>query len=276
MPSSSTSRTPSRPAAKAAARGALIESELDPDRVIVRVNPPGTDDFVADLATLSQTDYRTIMVAKAESVKQLEQHRPAVLGHRAVRDRARAWRTRRSSPRTTEVGRADVGRRGPRREPRRHVEPQAQRPLPRRRARTPARAVLLAAGARGKAAIDAVHLDIADTKRLAIEAADAAASGFAATACIHPQPGRGHPRARTGPDARRGRVGARGARCRPRPSAASSRTRAAWSTSRCCATRARWSRAPTGTRIRRSRRTGRPDLLRDLRRRASHRGHSCP
>src|SRR5690606_41530138 len=38
--------------------------------------------------------------------------------------------------------------------------------------------VLLAAGARGKAAIDAVHLDIADTKRLAIEAADAAASGF--------------------------------------------------------------------------------------------------
>ena len=31
-----------------------------------------------------------------------------------------------------------------------------------------------------------MHLDIADTKRLAIEAADAAASGFAATACIHP------------------------------------------------------------------------------------------
>ena len=46
--------------------------------------------------------------------------------------------------------------------------------------------VLLAAGARGKAAIDAVHLDIADTKRLTIEATDAAASGFAATACIHP------------------------------------------------------------------------------------------
>jgi citrate lyase subunit beta/citryl-CoA lyase len=31
-----------------------------------------------------------------------------------------------------------------------------------------------------------VHLDIADVKRLAIEAADAAASGFRATACIHP------------------------------------------------------------------------------------------
>jgi citrate lyase subunit beta/citryl-CoA lyase len=31
-----------------------------------------------------------------------------------------------------------------------------------------------------------VHLDIAETRRLAIEAADAAASGFSATACIHP------------------------------------------------------------------------------------------
>ncbi|MGH7293013.1 MAG: aldolase/citrate lyase family protein, partial [Myxococcota bacterium] len=58
------------PAARVAARGAIIESELDPDRVIVRVNPPGTDGFIADLATLSQTDYRTIMVAKAETVKQ--------------------------------------------------------------------------------------------------------------------------------------------------------------------------------------------------------------
>jgi citrate lyase subunit beta/citryl-CoA lyase len=46
--------------------------------------------------------------------------------------------------------------------------------------------VLLAAGSRGKAAIDTVHLDISETKRLTIEATDAAASGFAATACIHP------------------------------------------------------------------------------------------
>jgi citrate lyase subunit beta/citryl-CoA lyase len=46
--------------------------------------------------------------------------------------------------------------------------------------------VLLAAGAGGKAAIDAVHLDIADERGLRREAEDAAASGFAATACIHP------------------------------------------------------------------------------------------
>ena len=49
MPSSSISRTPSPPASKAAARGALIESDLDPDRVIVRINPPGTEEFASDL-----------------------------------------------------------------------------------------------------------------------------------------------------------------------------------------------------------------------------------
>ena len=46
--------------------------------------------------------------------------------------------------------------------------------------------VLLAAGAYGKSAIDAVFLDIADTAGLDAEARDAAAVGFAATACIHP------------------------------------------------------------------------------------------
>jgi citrate lyase subunit beta/citryl-CoA lyase len=35
-------------------------------------------------------------------------------------------------------------------------------------------------------AIDAIHLDIADVEGLREEAQDAAASGFAATACIHP------------------------------------------------------------------------------------------
>ena len=46
--------------------------------------------------------------------------------------------------------------------------------------------VLVAAGAYGRAAIDAVHLDIGDVDGLAAEASDAAASGFTATACIHP------------------------------------------------------------------------------------------
>jgi citrate lyase subunit beta/citryl-CoA lyase len=46
--------------------------------------------------------------------------------------------------------------------------------------------VLLAAAANDVAAIDAVHLDMADTAGLRAEAEDAAALGFAATACIHP------------------------------------------------------------------------------------------
>ncbi|MBE9940537.1 HpcH/HpaI aldolase/citrate lyase family protein, partial [Cellulosimicrobium cellulans] len=37
-----------------------------------------------------------------------------------------------------------------------------------------------------KVAVDAVHLDVGDLDGLRAEAEDAAASGFAATACIHP------------------------------------------------------------------------------------------
>jgi citrate lyase subunit beta/citryl-CoA lyase len=47
-------------------------------------------------------------------------------------------------------------------------------------------AVLLAAGAAGKAAIDAVHLDLDDLDGLRAEALDAAAVGFAASLCVHP------------------------------------------------------------------------------------------
>jgi citrate lyase subunit beta/citryl-CoA lyase len=46
--------------------------------------------------------------------------------------------------------------------------------------------VLLAAAAAGVSAIDAVHVDIDDLAGLEAEATDAAAVGFAATACIHP------------------------------------------------------------------------------------------
>jgi citrate lyase subunit beta/citryl-CoA lyase len=46
--------------------------------------------------------------------------------------------------------------------------------------------VLLAAGACGKPAIDSVFLDMSDLAGLAAETEDAASSGFAAKACIHP------------------------------------------------------------------------------------------
>ena len=46
--------------------------------------------------------------------------------------------------------------------------------------------MLLAAAAHGKAAIDAVYLNIPDLAGLAAEAEDASASGFTLKACIHP------------------------------------------------------------------------------------------
>lgn len=172
------------PGAKAAARGALIESDLDPARVIVRVNPVGTPEHEADLATLSQTDYRTIMLAKAESAKAARRidGRFAVV---ALCETARGVLAAEKLAALDNVvalmwGAEDL------------VASlggfSSRTPTGRYRdvARTARSRVLLAAGAHGKAAIDAVHLDIADRKGLALEAADAAASGFHATACIHP------------------------------------------------------------------------------------------
>ncbi|MBC7442573.1 MAG: HpcH/HpaI aldolase/citrate lyase family protein, partial [Ramlibacter sp.] len=53
-------------------------------------------------------------------------------------------------------------------------------------ARHPPSAALLAGGAHGKAAVGGVFLAIPDLAGLAAEVEDAVASGFRATACIHP------------------------------------------------------------------------------------------
>lgn len=169
------------PADKPAARAALAEHPLDPARVLVRVNPPSTPEFADDLAALAATPYRRIMVAKADATL------PSVPGFEIValcetaagvldaRDLARRpgvvalmWGAEDlvasiggTSSRAVGGGYRDVARH--------------------------ARAtVLLAAGAAGIAAIDAVHLAIDDLDGLRAEAEDAAASGFTATACIHP------------------------------------------------------------------------------------------
>lgn len=172
------------PAARVAARDALVDADLDPARVIVRVNAVGTADHDADMATLSQTDYRRVMLAKAESADQI-----ALLDPRfdviALCETARGvvaadeiaatpsvtalmWGAEDlvaslggTSSRTASGGYRDVAR---------HARSR----------------VLLAAGAAEKVAIDAVHLDITDVRGLRREAEDAVASGFAASACIHP------------------------------------------------------------------------------------------
>lgn len=172
------------PADRRAARGAVIESELDPARVIVRINPVGSPDFVADLATLSQTDYRMIMVPKAESPKRiakLDARFRVVALLETAKGVAQADRVAELENVVALMWGAEdlVASLG---------GTSSRKPNGRYRdvARYARARTLIAAGARGKAAIDTVHLDIADTRRLRIEATDAAASGFSATACIHP------------------------------------------------------------------------------------------
>lgn len=172
------------PDAKDAARRNVIVADIDPDRVIVRVNAPDTDAFTADLSALAQTDFRTVMVAKTESAESLaafdERYSLIALCETArgihAADRIAAHPTVSAmmwgaedlvaslggtSSRNADGGYRDIARYA--------------------RAR-----VLLEAGAHGKAAIDAVHIDLDDSDGLQREARDAAASGFRATACIHP------------------------------------------------------------------------------------------
>lgn len=179
------------PAAKDAARRSVVEASatLDPERTVVRVNAVGTREHALDVAALADTRLRTVMVAKAgpELVASLPALASTLPGVRVValcetaagvlaapelarRDEVVAlmWGAEDlvASLGGTSSRRAD----GSYRDVARHARA----------------TVLLAAGAAGKAAIDAVHVDIADLDGLRAEAEDAAASGFAATACIHP------------------------------------------------------------------------------------------
>jgi len=171
------------PADKAAARRALTEVVLDPARTIVRVNPAGTDDHRLDLAALAATPYDVVMLAKTESAAQVAALSPrrvvalceTPLGVLAAAEIA-------ATPATVAMmwGAEDLlaamGGRSSRDAGGRY-----------RGVAVHARsAVLIAASALGRPAIDAVHLDIADVEGLRGEASDAAACGFEATACIHP------------------------------------------------------------------------------------------
>lgn len=169
---------------KPAARRALAEHPLDPQATIVRLNPASTEDFAADLAALAETRYRTVMLAKTESPAEVgnvgdgirvialcETARgvlaaPDIAAHPAVV--ALMWGA--EDLVASLGGTASRDRDGKYRSLALHARSR----------------VLLAAGAYGRAAIDSVYLDIADLGGLAAEVNDAAVSGFAATACIHP------------------------------------------------------------------------------------------
>jgi citrate lyase subunit beta/citryl-CoA lyase len=171
------------PAAKSAAREAMIAHPLDPARTLVRVNSFDTDDFELDLAALAKTGYRTVMLAKATTAAEVT----ALRGYEVIAlcETAAGVLAAASIASVEHVvalmwgaedlvasmgGTSSRFADGSYREVARHARS----------------TVLLAAAANGTAAIDSVFLDIPDLDGLSAEARDAAASGFAATACIHP------------------------------------------------------------------------------------------
>lgn len=171
------------PDAKAEARRNLAETPLDPERTIVRVNSADSAHFEADLEALEATPYRTVMLAKAESAEQialLRAYRVIALCETAAG--VLAAPSIAAQPNTVALmwGAEDlVASLG-------GTSSRAADGAYRAVALHARSAVLLAAGAYGKAAVDAVYTDIPDLDGLAAESADAVASGFAAKACIHP------------------------------------------------------------------------------------------
>jgi citrate lyase subunit beta/citryl-CoA lyase len=168
---------------KVAARHALQQTPLDPERTVVRINAAMTDQHPLDLAALEPTGYRRIMLAKTESVRDLQALAgfevviliESPLGALSVAELVQPsnvvavmWGAEDlvaglggSSSRGADGSYRDV-------------------------ARAVRSAALLAAKAYGRLALDAVYLDIADLAGLRHEAVDAAAVGFDAKVAIHP------------------------------------------------------------------------------------------
>ena len=168
---------------KDAAREALLAHSIDPARVIVRINGFATDYFERDLDALGASGYRRVMLPKASSAAELE-----VLHGYDVITLCETAAGVLAAPEMAAVEHvvalmwgaedlvASLGGTSSRREDGDYRDV----------ARFARSAVLLAAAANNTAAIDSVHLEIADVAGLASEARDAVAVGFAASACIHP------------------------------------------------------------------------------------------
>ena len=171
------------PENRAHARASLREAMPDPATTIVRVNPAATEDFVLDLECVADTGIRRVMLAKTEQASDL-----ARLGAFEVIALCETVRGIENASEIAAVSNVVALMWG---------AEDLIVSLGGRSSRTPggiyrdvaqyARTrVLFAAAAHGAAAIDAVHLDIADRDGLRAEAMDAVAVGFSATACIHP------------------------------------------------------------------------------------------
>jgi citrate lyase subunit beta / citryl-CoA lyase len=166
-----------------AARQALVDTPLDPDRTVVRINPTDTGDHALDLEAVSRTAYTTVMLAKTESPEQVSALAPwsvivlieTPLGALNVVDLARvdnAYALMWGAEDLFAVlgGTANRYPDGSYREVALHVRSQT----------------LLAAKAYGRVALDSVYLDIKNLDGLRGEVDDAVAVGFDGKVAIHP------------------------------------------------------------------------------------------
>lgn len=171
------------PRDRATARHALINTPLNPERTIVRINPTGTEAQKLDLLALAETQYTRVMLPKCQSAEQITALAPrqvialveSALGALNVASVAQM-------PGTIGVmwgaedlvaglgGKSSRRSDGSYRDVAVHVRS----------------CVLLAAKAYGRFALDSVYLDIRDSDGLRQEAKDAAAIGFDAKVAIHP------------------------------------------------------------------------------------------
>ncbi|GAA4478284.1 citrate (pro-3S)-lyase subunit beta [Rhodococcus olei] len=166
-----------------AARRALIDTPLDPERTVVRINAHGTDDQRLDLEALLHTSYPRVMLPKCESAEQVRSLAPrevialieSPLGALTVTESAQVanavgvmWG---AEDLVAGLG-GNASRRadGTYRDVARHVRS----------------TTLLAAKAHRRIALDSVYLDIGDLSGLRAEADDAVAVGFDVKVSIHP------------------------------------------------------------------------------------------
>lgn len=168
---------------KDAARAALLDTPLDPARTVVRVNAPTTADYRADLETVAQTAYTTVMLPKCESAQQVSDLAPwqvivlieTPLGAVNVTESVRATNTYGVMWGSEDLfaalgGTANRRSDGTLRDVASHVRS----------------ATLLAAKAHSRLALDSVYLDIRDLQGLHEEVEDAVAVGFDGKVAIHP------------------------------------------------------------------------------------------
>lgn len=168
---------------KEAARVALIDTPLDPEHTVVRVNPVGTREHELDIIALDATHYTRLMLSKCESADDVLSLAPAEvvalvespLGALAVADIALAANTIGVMWGAEDLiaglgGNSSRHPNGSYRDVAKHLRS----------------STLLAAKSYGRLGVDSVYLDIKDLVGLGVESADAVAVGFDVKVAIHP------------------------------------------------------------------------------------------